>query len=261
MGLPKLAVLVFLLVAFASGQFVLAADKTDKNDKTDKPDKTEKSAKSYAGWHIMQTCIYQGEEQVSLCSWGVKVLNPKNGLTTIYATPFKAVIYYDLRTGLMCEIPIEKDDNPYMKTVAIVDGILLSDTPMHKAAESDICGLPAIRYETSDAFAAKQAKLHESRAISGNEALSAEYDVFKNIQIDPLEAKFLSRLYGVPNRGGVPGAFKYKKVSGSSCRHLETNSCKQAKVTEHEFAVPPNLKRADSAQAVLAGSNADMMGL
>ena len=244
MGSMKYSTFVSLLCALYGWQPTLAAD-----------------SKVFEGWRLKQMCTYQGDEDLTICNYGVKIVNPHNGLTAIYTAPYKVVSYYDLRTGLSSQIPIDKNDNPYQKTVAIMDGFLLCDIPVHKVGSSDVCGLPATKYETDPEYAVKQKKACHANGTSDNEAAFATYDVLNSVKADPLALKFVAKFYGIPYRDGLPGFFKYTRINGKIKRHLETSRCVQAKIAADEFAIPPNLKHAKSAQEVLSGADAYMMGL
>jgi hypothetical protein len=215
--------------------------------------------KVFDGWRLSQRCTYQGDVQIAICPYAVKVFVPKNGLTILYISPFKEVIYFDKNTGMTCTVPAAKDANPFQKTVALLDGVILVDVPFQKPSPSDVCGLPGLIYKTSPQFAEKQLALFKSRSIKGNEAKSAAYEVITSVHGAPLELKFVSRFFGIPNLGAMSATFKYTNLAGEIKRHLETVSCTKSKISESEFVVPPHLKMADSVQAVLAGSQADML--
>lgn len=216
--------------------------------------------KAVDGWRIQQRCILQGDEQIVACSQGVKVYNPKNDLTIVYAAPFKEVVYFDKRTGLVCKVPAGKNDNPYQRTIGMFSGLSLADVPLHKVASSKVVDLPTDNFVSGPEYAAEQLKLAKAEG-HGNRIKFVAYGVFTSLQLPANEYEFLAKQYGLPHKTvvGVPAHLLYKSISDKSTVFLSTQSCSKAKISESEFAVPPNLKPANSSQAVVAGDNAGML--
>lgn len=217
--------------------------------------------KVHDGWRIKQNCVYQGELQITMCDYGLKVYNPRTDFTSLYIAPFTEVVHYDVHNKMMCRVPAAKNDNPYIKSVALFDGLILSDTPFEKSVPVQVCALPALRYTTSEKYAVDQTKLVAARTIRDNEVKVGTYEVLTSIKVDPRELRFFARFYGLPYRNAMPALFKYTNVAGILHIHLTTSSCLHAKIRESEFEIPPNLKVVRTSNEVLTGGNADMFGL
>jgi hypothetical protein len=217
--------------------------------------------KSVDGWRIKQQCIVQGEEQVVACSLGVKVYNPKNDLTILYMAPFKEVIYYDKHTGLMCKVLASKNENPYQRTIGMFSGMSLADIPLHKVSSSKLVTMPVDKYEAYASYGEEQVRQSKVEGHSYNRIKTVDYSVFSTLKLAPIQDEFLAKHYGLPHKNilAVPAYLLYKGLTMRSTLYLSTESCVKSKISENEFAVPPNLKPAKSAQEVVAGNDAGIM--
>jgi hypothetical protein len=203
----------------------------------------------------------QGEEQIVACSLGVKIYNPKNYLTVLYTAPFKDVIYYDKHTGLMCKVLASKNDNPYQRTVGMFSGMSLADIPLHKVSSAKLVDTPTDNYIADASYSEEQIRLSKIEGRSDNRIKTVNYSVFPSLQLASNQYEFLAKHYGLPHKNisGVPAYLLYKGLSNKSTLYLTTDSCVKAKISETEFAVPPNLKPAKSSQEVLAGNDAGIL--
>lgn len=215
------------------------------------------TGRNFDGWRIAQRCILQGDEQVVLCNHGVKIHNPKNDLTILFVAPFKEVIYFDKHTGLTCKVPAEKNTNPYNRTIGMFSGLSLADVPLKRIAPSKLLGLPTSNYATDETYSKEQVNQVKLDKHNNNRFKFVNLAVFTSLGISSIEQEFLARHYGLSSKvvDGAPANLLYHSMSDRSTVYLSTQRCEKSKISESEFAVPPNLKTVNSAQAVITGDN------
>jgi hypothetical protein len=194
--------------------------------------------------------------QVTLTSDGVKAISPKNGLVMLYKKPYKNVILYSEKSRKYFQVPFAKFTNPFQKSMAMFNGLVLAGIPVEKVKSESIYGLPVDRYMATTAY---ENKIIAGPVVRGVIPRSqVKYWVTASGLYNANIGLMLNRYYGLPGQlGGVPIRLEHRGYSKSYETFLETNKVSRTVVPQSILALPAGYRPVQQAQSVLLEDDSD----
>jgi hypothetical protein len=191
-----------------------------------------------SGLTIDQKCSIAGDIKVSVTREAIKMVNHKDGMTLLFARPYKEVLAYNDKLKRIYSCPVESFNSPYALLLLNCEEITFCDLPLAAREATVYRGLTAAHYGFPPAFEAFQKDRFAHQVVSKRAPRSIDLIVASRLSVAPQIVHFVDAVYSFPPSSGLPLEFRYVTFIAAKHPYLISYNITRAKLTAGDFAPP-----------------------
>jgi len=207
------------------------------------------------GLTIDQKCTVAGDIRVSLTREAIKLVNQKDGMTLLFARPYKDVIAYNDKLKRIYTCPIRSFKSPYAVILLNLEEVTFCDLPLTAQDLTVYRGLSAAHYGFSKAFEAQQKARFAHQVVTKRAPKSIDLIVASRLSIDPHIVHFADAVYSLPPSPGLPIEFRYVNFTATKYPFLISYNITRAKLVASDFAQPQGYGKVNDISQITVDEN------
>ena len=209
------------------------------------------------GWLLHQRLRIGGSVDLFLSKSALRLVLTKSGLVFVASAPWQEAYIYCKATGRIYRTSFSKLSSPYVGSMALFDGNILSQLKVVSRGKGETAGITCKLFSELPGEDKRLIALYKRGEITGRTPAKLKYLVTDQLKLAPQIATAISRFYALPDTGYVPLEFSFLNVADEKGEELSTSSCKAVKLNPADFTPPPGLKAVTDSRLVLVPDQSD----
>ncbi len=207
-----------------------------------------------SGLTMDQKCMV-GDIKITVTKDAIKFVNQKDGMTLLFARPYKDVIAYNARSKRIYTCPVASFKSPYAIILLNCAEVTFCDLPLTAGENTVYRGLSARHYVFSKSFTAQQKRKFEKREVSKRAPRALDLVTASKLAIDIPVVRFADAVFSLPQSSGLPLEVRYENFTAAKFNYLISYKISRVTPGLSEFAQPTGYLKVKDISQISADEN------